>query len=112
MALGGQHVPNTGIRRRGLGPTVGPGFQILQRVDDTPTEFAVGGTRAVGPMLFQGAAGQAEESRGFGRAQVTRRQTGVWIGHLRGSVIGWSVSEVRCASDVTMAECAGEGGCR
>ena len=46
-------------------------------------------------MLFQRAAGEAEESRGFGRAQVARRQAGVRIGHLRGSVISWSAGEVR-----------------
>ena len=104
MALGGQHGPGAGIGGRCLGAAIGPGLQIVQRVDDTSAELSIGGTGAVGPVLFQRAAGEAEESRGFGRAQVARRQAGVRIGHLRGSVISWSASEVRGASRVTMAE--------
>ena len=74
MALGGQHGSGAGIGRRCLGAAVGPGLQILQRVDDASAELSIGGTGAVGPVLFQRAAGEAEESRGFGRAQVSRRQ--------------------------------------
>ena len=112
MLLGGQHGAGAGIGGRGLGAAVSPGFQILQRVDDTSAELSISGTGTVGAVLFQRSAGKAEESRGFGRAQVSLRQTGVWIGHLRGSVISWSAGEVRGASEVTMAEQTREGGCR
>ena len=55
-------------------------------------------------MLFQRAAGETEESGSFGRAQVTRRQAGVRIGHLRGSVIVWSAGADGGALAVTIAE--------
>src|SRR5260370_42275566 len=99
MPLGGQHGPGAGIRRRSLGAAVGPRLQILERVDDTSAELSIGGTGTVGPVFFQRAAGETEESRGFGRAQVARRQTGVWIGHKKGSVISWSAGAVRGALD-------------
>jgi hypothetical protein len=73
MTLGRQNRPGARIGGRGLGATVGPGLQILQRVDDAAAEFAVSGTRAIGPMLFKGASGQTQESRGLGRAQVAQR---------------------------------------
>jgi hypothetical protein len=112
MALGGQHGPSAGIGGRCLGATVGPCLQIVQRIDDAAAELSIGRTGAVGPVLFQRAAREAKESRGFGRAQVARRQAGVWIGHIRGSVVSWSATAIRGASVVTMAEEASAGGCR
>jgi hypothetical protein len=97
---------------RGFGAAVGLRLQILQRVDDTSAELSIGGTGTVGPVFLQRAASEAEESRSFGRAQVSRRQSGVRIGHLRGSVISWSAGEIGGASTVTMAERTREGGCR
>jgi hypothetical protein len=41
---------------------------------------------------------EAEESRSLGRARIARRQAGVQIGHLRGSVMSWSTGEVGGAS--------------
>jgi hypothetical protein len=55
-------------------------------------------------VLFQGSAGQAEKSGSFWRPQISLRQAGVRIGHLRGSVIVSSATALGRALTVTMAE--------
>ena len=35
-----------------LGAEIGPGLQIIERIDDAATNFAIGRTRAVGAVLF------------------------------------------------------------
>jgi hypothetical protein len=54
-------------------------------------------------MFFQRPSGQAEETRGFGCAQVAWRHTGQWIGHDRTSVI-FNLAAGGCrAVEATMA---------
>jgi hypothetical protein len=76
-----QHSAVTGVGGRCLGPAVRPGFEVIEGVDDTATDLPISGTGAVGPMLFQCAIRETEESRGFGCAQVTRWKAGTRIGH-------------------------------
>jgi hypothetical protein len=66
MSLGGQLRPFAGIGGRGLRAAVGPGFQVLQRVDDTSTELSISGTGAVGPVFFQRAAGEVKNRAASG----------------------------------------------
>ena len=83
MPLGGQHGPAR-IGGRGLGAAVGPGLQIVDRVDDTAAELSIGRTGAVGPVLLQRAGGQAEEIRRLpgcaGSAAANRRDRVAWVG--------------------------------
>ena len=112
VALGGEDGSDAGIGGRILGADIGPGLEVVERIDDAAADLAVLRTRAVGAVLLQRATGQAEESRGFGRSEKARRQTGQGIGHSRASVISWSATEVGGALEVTVAEQSGEGGCR
>ena len=49
-----------------MAPRSAQALQIIQRVDDATADLPIGRTGAVGPVLFQRAAGKAEESRSFG----------------------------------------------
>jgi hypothetical protein len=78
---------STRIGSRGLGATIGPGFQIIERVDDAAPDFPIRRACAVGAVLLKRATGEAEESGRFWRAQKAWRQTGQRVGHDRTSVI-------------------------
>jgi hypothetical protein len=112
MPFGRQYRAGAGIAGGCLGAAVGPCLEIVDRVDDPTTDLSVSRTGTVGPVLLQGASGEAEESGSFGGAQVSWRQAGAWIGHLKSSVVVWSASEVGGVSTGTMAEQSLEGGCR
>ena len=81
MAFCRQHGVVARVGGRCLGTAVDPGFEIIECVDDASTDLPIGGAGAVDPMLFQCAAGETEESRRFGRAQLTRGKAGIRIGH-------------------------------
>src|SRR5260221_9941644 len=95
-----------------VGPAVAPGLEMVERVDDATADLSIGGARAVGPVFFQRPARETEEQGSFGRAQVTRRQAGVGIGHWRSSVIVWSAGADGGALAATIAERTGKEGCR
>ena len=58
-----------------------PRLEIVDRIDDATTEFAIGWPGAVGPMLFKRSGREAEKFRRFFGAQETRRQGGEIRGH-------------------------------
>src|SRR5579883_111635 len=111
-ALGRIDRSGAGIGGGGLGAEIGPGLQIVERVDDAPADLAVLRPGAVGAVLLKRAAGEAEETRGFGRAQKARRQAGERVGHDRASVIFASAAAFGGALRITMAECDRKGGWR
>src|SRR5579885_2060589 len=49
------------VGRRGDGAAIGPGLEIVERVDDAPAELAISGARAVGAMLLESPDGEDEE---------------------------------------------------
>jgi hypothetical protein len=110
--LGGIDSAKTGIGRGLFGAEIGPGLQILKRIDDAPADLAVFRPSAVGAMLFQRAAGETEESRGLGCPQVARRQAGQRIGHDRVSVFLALAGKIAGGPKARMAERDREGGCR
>jgi hypothetical protein len=61
---------------RGLGAPVGPGLQIVERIDDAAAELSIGGAGAIGAVLFERSVGEAEEACGLGGSEVARRQAG------------------------------------
>lgn len=68
-----------------------PGRQVIDRIDDAPTELVIGGASSVGAVLFQCTRRQAEERGRLFGAQVAWRQNGEIGSHvwgLRGSVEG------------------------
>ena len=75
MALGGKDTAAR-IRRRGDEAAVGPGFQVLERVDDAPAELSIGGTGAVGPVFFKRAIRETKEAGRFGCAEKALRHAG------------------------------------
>jgi hypothetical protein len=77
------------IGGRGDGAARGPGFEIVDGIDDAAAELAIGRAGAVGPMLFEGAGGQAEKLGGFLGAQEARRENGEVGSH------GWGLRELR-----------------
>src|SRR3954469_8494444 len=99
-----EHGASTWIAGGRLGAPVGPSLEVIERIDDAAADLAVSGARAVGSVLFQGTAGKAKESGRLGRAQVSWRQAGVRIAHLKNSVVLWSASEFGGASTDTLAE--------
>src|SRR6266436_6522586 len=107
-----QHCADSGVAGGGFGAEIGPCVEICNRVDDAGADFAIGGTRAVNPVFFQRARRKAEISGCFGSPQVSWRQAGVRIRHLRGSVVVWCPGEIAGASADTMAEGSLQGGCR
>ena len=76
MALGGQHCADAGIGGRCLGAEFDPGLQVVEPVDDAAAELRIARAGAVDAVLLERAAGEADEARGLGRAQVARRQAG------------------------------------
>ncbi len=52
-----------------LSPTIGPGRKIGDGVDHPPADLPEHRAGAVDPVLFQGAAGEAQEAPGLGGAQ-------------------------------------------
>lgn len=87
-----------------FGAAVNPRRQVFERIHNAAAQLPVRRACAIGAVLFEGATGQSEKARRLGRAQVSRRQAGVRIGHLRGSVVVWSATEFGRASTVTMTE--------
>ncbi|AOZ53169.1 hypothetical protein KVC_0142 [Ketogulonicigenium vulgare] len=51
---------------------VGPGLKILDRVENPATDFAIGRTGPVGPMLFQRAKRNTKETCSFLSTQHAR----------------------------------------
>jgi hypothetical protein len=86
-ALGGVHRFGARIRGRGLGSEIGPGLQIIKRVDDAAANLAVLRPSSVGTMLLERTAGQAEKSRRLGRALKARWQASKRIRHDRSPVV-------------------------
>src|SRR5690606_25152864 len=74
------------IGRGGNGSFVGPGFQLVDRIDDTAAELAEQRAGAIGPVVLQGAGRKGEELGGVLGAQKARRQkSGIGVhGCLRG----------------------------
>ena len=66
VPLGRQHRADAGVGRGRLGAARHPGLQVVDLVDDTAAEFRVARAGAIGAVLLQGAAGQAEEARSLG----------------------------------------------
>ena len=66
---------------------IGPSLQVLDGIDDPTTQLVVSGTSSVGTVFFQRAAGQAQKTRRFGRAQVAWRQGGEIRSHGVASVV-------------------------
>src|SRR6185312_2455482 len=81
MAPRWQHDDLAGVGCRRLGGGVDPGLQVLDAVHDAPAELRITRTRAVDAVLLKRADGEADEARGFWRAQVARRQTCEIGGH-------------------------------
>src|SRR5712691_4702547 len=86
-AFGRKDGSRTGIGGRGLGAEIGPGLEILERVDDTAADLSVFRAGTIGAVLFEGAAGQAKEAGRLRSTQKAWRQAGQWIGHDRSSVV-------------------------
>src|SRR5215831_16629655 len=70
--------------RRGDSTAIGPGFKIIQSIDDAAAELAVNRAGAKAAVLFQRAVGKPQKARGFRRAQKARWQIGE-VGHERGT---------------------------
>ena len=66
-------------------PLVRPALEILDPIDHPSADLAVGRAGAEGAVLLERTAGEAEEARGLGGAQVAGRKTGVHVGHDRAS---------------------------
>src|SRR5712691_11042828 len=81
--LGGKHGSGAGIGGRALGAEIGPGLEIVERINDPTTDLSIFRSGAVGAVLFERAAGQTEEASSLGRPQKAWRQTGQWVGHVR-----------------------------
>src|SRR5882724_9601628 len=107
-----QYSADAGVAGGGFGAEIGPRVEICNRVDDAGANFAIGGTRAVNPVFFQRARRKAEESGRLGSPQVSWRQAGVRIRHMRGSVVVWRAGEIIGALTDIMAEQSLQGGCR
>src|SRR5208283_110363 len=71
----------TWIGGRGLGTEIGPGLQIIERINDAAANLAVLRPRSIGAMLLKRTAGETEKSRSLGRAQEARWQAGERIRH-------------------------------
>jgi len=110
MPLGGQHLVARVIRGRILLPAADPGLQILDRVDDTPADLRVARPSAVGAMFFERSARQAKKTSRFGRSQIARGKSGIWIGH--GSRLRLGPPAAGCAglSETRKAEKRGREG--
>ncbi len=51
----------------------GPGFKIVNSLNDTSAQLVVGGAGPIGAVLLQCASGEAKKLGGFLGAQETRR---------------------------------------
>jgi hypothetical protein len=94
-----QHGPGPGIGGRRLGPAVGPGLEIVDRVHDSAADLPVGWARTVGSVFLKGTSGEAEKTCGFRRSQKARRQAGGRIGHANDSVVLTRAVEGRRRND-------------
>ena len=54
----------------------GPGFEIIDGIDDAPAKFVIGGTSTVGAVFLECPGGQAEKCGRLFRSQVAWRQNG------------------------------------
>src|SRR5882762_9104606 len=107
-----QHCADAGVAGGGFGAEIGPYVEICNRVNDAGADFAIDRTGAVNAVFFQRARRKAEISGCFGSPQVSWRQAGVRIRHMRGSGVIWYAGEIIGASTDTMAEENLKGGCR
>jgi hypothetical protein len=80
-ALGWVDCSGAWIGGRGLGTEIGPGLQIIERINHAAADLAVLRPRSISTMLLERTAGQTEKSRSLGRAQKARRQAGKRIRH-------------------------------
>ena len=62
LALCGQHGSDAGIGGRVLGAEVGPGLEVVERIDDAAADLPVLRTGAIDAVLLQRATGEARES--------------------------------------------------
>lgn len=65
-----------------LDTDVGPGAQVIDRIDDATADPAVSRAGPEIAMLLQGATRETEEACGFRRAQEAGRQVGGRIGQV------------------------------
>src|SRR3546814_17154777 len=65
-----------------LDADVGPGAEVVDRIEDATSDPAIGRTCAEIAVLLEGPAGEAEKARGFRRAQEARRQICGYIGQV------------------------------
>src|SRR5262245_9373383 len=91
-------------------PEIGPHFQVIERIDNTPADFSILRAGAVGAVFLECAARQAEIARSLGCAKKAWRQPGQRIGHGRSSVMLWRPTEIAGESEATMSECVCEEG--
>jgi Zn-dependent peptidase ImmA (M78 family) len=80
-ALCGEHGAGAGVGRRILGAQIGPGLQVVERINDAAADFAIRRPGSIGAMLLKRAAGKPEKSRSLERAQKARRQAGKRVRH-------------------------------
>lgn len=111
MTFGRKDRADAGVGGGSLGATLRPSLQVVDGIDDTATEFAVGRTGPVGAVLFEGSGGKAEKARRLGRSQIARRDAGGGCGHDRASVILVGAAGYRRSVRVTVAEKKGRGEC-
>src|SRR3546814_10610206 len=64
------------IRRRMALADLGPGVEIVDRIDDATAELAIDRTRSVAAMLFEGPRRQADMDGGVGCFQKSRDNGG------------------------------------
>ena len=62
MALGGKNGSDAGMGGRAFGADVSPGLEVVERIDDAPTDLSVFWPRAVGAVLFQRPARPPQKS--------------------------------------------------
>lgn len=65
-----------------LDADVGPGAQVIDRIDHPTPDPAVGGSGPEIAVFLQGSPGEAEKARGFRRTQEAGRQIGGHIGQV------------------------------
>jgi hypothetical protein len=87
VSFGRQDSSHSRVRGRHLGAAVGPGFEIVYRVDDASPDLPIGRASTIGTVLLQRASGQAQEARGFGGPEIAWRKAGCRVGHARASVV-------------------------
>src|SRR6185437_929566 len=78
---GGAGLDVSRIGRRAARGLVGPGFEVVDRVDDAPAELAEGRAAAVAAVFLQRPWRDAEDARRFMCADVTRGELRCPVGH-------------------------------